>query len=74
MSWKDQAPEATDVIAILFVPDENGGSAQVEIDYLEKEKIYRATAGNLFISKELYRNADLEVLLRRVKQKIWKEV
>ncbi len=69
MSWTDQVPEATDVIASFSAPRP---ASSVEIDKLP-DGMYRATAGNLFGSQELTRNTNLEALLRRVHAIIWDE-
>lgn len=60
MSWTDQDPPATDVI--LQFRHEAG--CYIEIDKLPGG--YRATAGNLFGSREIAQHTSLDALLREV--------
>jgi hypothetical protein len=61
--WTDQLPEPTDILIVTRAPGSK--SVFVEIDRLS-DGTYRATAGDLFGSKEITRDSDLETVLRKV--------
>lgn len=66
MSWKDQNPEATDVLLAGRAVSDRGTKVWFEIDHVHADDVapYRITVGNLFGSQEICRMNNLEVAIR----------